>query len=185
MTEQPHNRPDALLGAARILAFLGQLVCMIASIGIVAGTVLLGTVGRAEVLARVAKAGAPAAAFPVVLIGFLLVAVMLQLGVRFFRELGRIIGTVREGRPFDPANASRLSRMGWLSVGAHGLGIVLAGIAAWIVPYLARLSADGHRHYDFGFGVGGGGILLTLILFILARVFRQGAEMRDELEGTV
>lgn len=28
-------------------------------------------------------------------------------------------------------------------------------------------------------------ILLTLVLFILARVFRQGTEMRAELEGTV
>ena len=30
-----------------------------------------------------------------------------------------------------------------------------------------------------------GGILLALVLFILARVFRKGAEMRAELEGTV
>ena len=29
------------------------------------------------------------------------------------------------------------------------------------------------------------GILLALILFILARVFRHGARMRDDLEGTV
>ena len=29
------------------------------------------------------------------------------------------------------------------------------------------------------------GILLTLILFILARVFREGSRMREELEGTV
>ena len=36
---------------------------------------------------------------------------------------------------------------------------------------------------DFGFS--GGGLLLMLVLFILARVFRRGAEMREELEGTV
>jgi len=34
-------------------------------------------------------------------------------------------------------------------------------------------------------GLDGGSILLILILFILARVFREGARMRDELEGTV
>ena len=28
-------------------------------------------------------------------------------------------------------------------------------------------------------------VLLALILFVLARVFGQGAQMRDELEGTV
>ncbi len=34
-------------------------------------------------------------------------------------------------------------------------------------------------------GISGNGLLLMLILFILARVFRKGAEMRAELEGTV
>ena len=36
---------------------------------------------------------------------------------------------------------------------------------------------------DSGFDVNG--LLLMLILFILARVFRKGADMRAELEGTV
>ena len=30
-----------------------------------------------------------------------------------------------------------------------------------------------------------GGFLLSLVLFILARVFRLGAEMRSDLEGTI
>lgn len=30
-----------------------------------------------------------------------------------------------------------------------------------------------------------GGIILAITLFILARVFRQGAAMRNDLEGTV
>jgi hypothetical protein len=38
---------------------------------------------------------------------------------------------------------------------------------------------------DFDFGVSLGGLLLALTLFILARVFRQGAAMREDLEGTV
>ena len=29
------------------------------------------------------------------------------------------------------------------------------------------------------------GLLLALVLFILARVFRTGAKMREDLEGTV
>ena len=40
------------------------------------------------------------------------------------------------------------------------------------------------RAVDDG-GLDGGSILLTLILFILARVFRHGAAMREDLEGTV
>jgi hypothetical protein len=43
----------------------------------------------------------------------------------------------------------------------------------------------GDRGNDVDFGLSFGGVLLALVLFILARVFRKGAEMRAELEGTV
>ena len=33
--------------------------------------------------------------------------------------------------------------------------------------------------------VSANGLLLVLVLFILARVFKTGAQMRDDLEGTV
>jgi hypothetical protein len=34
-------------------------------------------------------------------------------------------------------------------------------------------------------GIDFGGVLTALLLFILARVFREGAAMRKDLEGTV
>jgi hypothetical protein len=34
-------------------------------------------------------------------------------------------------------------------------------------------------------GVDFGGIILVLTLFVLARVFKHGAAMREDLEGTV
>ena len=39
--------------------------------------------------------------------------------------------------------------------------------------------------FEIGFTLSSGGVAVVLLLFILARVFRIGAEMRDELEGTV
>lgn len=36
-----------------------------------------------------------------------------------------------------------------------------------------------------GGGIDASGILLVILLFILARVFRKGTEMREDLEGTV
>jgi hypothetical protein len=39
--------------------------------------------------------------------------------------------------------------------------------------------------FDIGFGLSPAGVAFVLLLFILARVFRQGAAMRDDLEGTV
>lgn len=184
MTEPKQS--DLLLKSARLMVILGQIIVMITSIGIAVGIGVLLTVGRDEVFERIAKVGAPDAAYPLTILAFLLVIVILQIGYRFLSNLGGIIATVGEGDPFALTNAARLSRMGWLSVGGHVLGLVLASLAAWFMPYLVKLDGSpGHHGYDFGFGVGGGGILLTLILFILARVFREGAKMREELEGTV
>ena len=42
-----------------------------------------------------------------------------------------------------------------------------------------RVSHVGHVGGD------GSGVILVLVLFVLARVFRKGTEMREELEGTV
>ena len=54
---------------------------------------------------------------------------------------------------------------------------------------VAKLTASfGQTIYMVGLSLFFGailGILLALVLFILARVFREGAAMRSELEGTV
>ena len=107
----------------------------------------------------------------------LLVAVTAMLGYFFIRHLRRIIDSVADGDPFIPDNALRLNRMGWLAVAVQFIAIPAGALAGWI-------AYTGHvRYIDIGFSLGG--ILLALILFVLARVFRKGAEMRDELEGTV
>lgn len=184
MTTQ--NQSDLLLKAARLLVILGQIIIILTPIAIAIGISFMLTIWRDIVFAHIAQAGAPAAAFPLAIFAFVLVIVMLLLGYRFLRELGGIIATVGEGDPFARSNADRLSRMGWLTVAGHVLGIIIGALAAWFAPYIAKLDgAKGHHSYDFGFGVGLGGLLLTLILFILARVFREGAKMREELEGTV
>lgn len=184
MTKQAQS--DLLLKAARLLVILGQIFIVIGTIGIGIGIGAMVTVGRHAVFERIDKVGAPETAFPLLIVSLLLVMVMLQIGYRFLRNLGGIIATVGEGDPFALKNAERLSTMGWLTVAGHVLALVLAAMAAWFMPYLVKLDgAKGHHGYDFGFNVGLGGILLTLILFILARVFREGARMRADLEGTV
>ena len=49
--------------------------------------------------------------------------------------------------------------------------------AAWLAHEFRR------AHIEVG--VSFSGILMALVLFILARVFREGARMREDLEGTV
>jgi ABC-type amino acid transport system permease subunit len=101
----------------------------------------------------------------------------------FFGKLRAIIDTVGDGDPFIPENARRLNIMAWLL-----LGVQLATIPALI---LAAKIADAAGELDTikisiaNDGLDFTGILVVLILFILARVFRIGAALRDDLEGTV
>ena len=111
-------------------------------------------------------------------VGLIIVALMFG----FFDRLRRIIGTVGQGDPFQPENATRLSQMGWLIVGAQ-LMVIPAGIfAAMIAPFADKMD---NVHFTIDGGFDAEGILLAIVLFILARVFRHGAAMRDDLEGTV
>jgi hypothetical protein len=107
----------------------------------------------------------------------LLVALTAMLGFLFIRHLRRIIDTVALGDAFIPENALRLRHMGWIAVTVQLIAIPAGALAGWLT-YAAHL-----RYVDIGFSLGG--IMLALILFVLARVFGQGAEMREELEGTV
>lgn len=110
------------------------------------------------------------------------IAVMLALAIYFLVLLLRIVGSVKEGDPFIAANAQRLSRMGWVALAGQLAIIPVAALAMW-VEEVAGDAKNVQADTDFGFS--GEGILLVLILFILARVFRKGTEMREELEGTV
>lgn len=178
MTTKPK---DPLLAAAKVAVVLAQIVMIfgMVALGIGIGAVL--TVGWSELAAEIAKTGAPAAAGWLVIAAMLVGAGMLYLAWRFLRELRGIIDSVGEGDPFRPENANRLSRMGWIMVIAQVAVLPLAGIAAWAGPYLDKVDAE--MRIDGGLDFGS--ILLTLILFILARVFREGTRMREELEGTV
>lgn len=106
----------------------------------------------------------------------------------FFGKLRRIIGTVGEGDPFQPENAGRLSLMAWLMLGTQLVMIPAGAIAIQLARYADAVGEAGIEDVSFSFDGSGfdiEGILLTVILFILARVFRHGAEMREDLEGTV
>ena len=102
---------------------------------------------------------------------------MVLLALNFVRKLLQIIRTVSEGDPFDAANADRLQGMAWVSLAIQIVGIVLGAIAHWVAKALKE--TDIHFEWQLT------SIIMILLLFILARVFRRGAEMRSELEGTV
>jgi hypothetical protein len=88
-----------------------------------------------------------------------------------------IVATVRSGDPFVSQNAVRLSDIAWSVLGLEVLHLI-AGLIAARVP-----SADESLDINWSFSLTRA--LCVLLLFVLARVFEDGARMREELEGTI
>lgn len=168
---------DPLLTMANLLLglFVGLMSFAMVLVAIGVGAVL--TVQRSEIAADIASHGLPKGTYWGVVAGLLAVVAMLFLGLRFALELRSIVGTVREGDPFVAGNAARLARMAWMALAVQLIAIPV-GLAAAAAD---ELTGD----VPSEFGASGGGFVLVLTLFILARVFRMGTAMREELEGTV
>ena len=94
-----------------------------------------------------------------------------------FKRLLAIVETVRRGDPFVAANASRLQTIAWALLALQILSLVIGGIAKAVSSPTHPLDIDA------GFSVNGW--LAVLLTFLLARVFAEGAVMREDLEGTV
>ncbi len=177
------KRDPLLISARIVLAILfGLLIFAMVMLAIGIAACVFLPEARTELMAELLKVSAPAGVYWAIIAIMLLIEGLLALGLLFIRQLSRIVRSVDAGDPFVPDNADRLSRMGWLTLGAYGLSLVIGVFAARI----HALAADaGEFDFSIGSDLGGGGILLILTLFILARVFRQGSAMREELEGTV
>lgn len=93
------------------------------------------------------------------------------------KRLLAIVDTVRAGDPFVAANASRLQAIAWALLTLQLLSMVIGAIAR-------AVSTPAHPvKLDAGFSINGW--LAVLLTFLLARVFAEGARMREDLEGTV
>ena len=88
-----------------------------------------------------------------------------------------IVDTVSVGNPFIVANAARLKAIAWAI-----LALELMHFAVGLIAQ-AVSSEVGQMHIDWGFSLTQW--LAVLMLFVLARVFEQGARMREDLEGTI
>lgn len=101
----------------------------------------------------------------------------IPLNYALFKRLHAIIETVRAGDPFVAENAYRLQAIGWVLLALQLLGMAIGLIGR-------AVSTPGHElHTDAG--VSPIGWLAVLLTFVLARVFAEGALMREDLEGTV
>lgn len=176
---------DLLLLAGKILTVLMQIFMAIGA-AILALSIPIVAVFQGDIAEGFADgSGIDVAALPLLpLVGALAIAfaILAALFV-FLGKLRAIIDTVGAGDPFVPANAERLSLMAWLLLATQlftwpliALVLMLAERAQELDDIDLRLEADA---FDLT------GILMVLVLFILARVFRHGAAMREDLKGTV
>ena len=103
--------------------------------------------------------------------------VVIPLNYVVLKRLLAIVETVRAGDPFVAANASRLQAIAWALLALQLLSLVIGAIGK-------AVSTPAHPlHLDAGFSINGW--LAVLLTFLLARVFAEGALMREDLEGTV
>lgn len=189
------TRPrDPLLAVARLCTTGLMALFVIAGVAVVIAAVALlalpALMGRAladgHLIVRLGEAGqglTPAMLTPGFLAGVALVLViaagMIAAAFQFVRLLRRIIDTVGLGDPFIPANAARLGQMAWLLVGIELATLPLNGLCVWLVH--RAQSPEVTIDVDLSLS----NLFVALVLFILARVFREGARLRDEVEGTV
>jgi hypothetical protein len=94
-----------------------------------------------------------------------------------YTRLLAIVDTVDAGDPFIGENAARLQTIAWAIVGLElmHVGVVILASGVWV----------GTQQIDVGDDFSVTRWLTILLLFVLARVFDQGARMRDDLSGTV
>jgi hypothetical protein len=184
MTDATHvqagaPRRDWLLTSARwLVTFIVALVCLI-GLALLGAAVSLPLFHDRIAVAVLSETGKPFSSDVTMAIEALLALIMIMgfLAFRWLMRLRRIIDSVEQGHAFAPVNAERLYEMGWLTVGIELVAIPAGAAAHYVTTHFDK------SHVEIGFSLGG--ILMALVLFILARVFREGAAMREELEGTV
>ncbi len=88
-----------------------------------------------------------------------------------------IVATVSTGNPFIVVNAARLRAIAWALLALDLLHVAVGAVGSMLN------SAAVPIHLSWGFSVTR--YFAVLLLFVLARVFEEGARMREDLEGTV
>lgn len=172
---------DPLLAVARVLTWFFIVVLGLVGIGMLAFAPFVAF-NNAAIIAELFEEGVKAGSevtFVMVMV-LLGIAGLMALAVWFFRLLLKIIDSVEVGDPFAPVNATRLNRMAWISLGGYFASIPVGAAVMWLSSIAKEADVEVQADLDLG-----GSLLLPLVLFILARVFRLGAAMREDLEGTV
>ena len=112
----------------------------------------------------------------------LTVIAMLAIAVWVTDQLRRLFRTLREGHPFDPANARRVQRVGWAVILAESVRAMLTFSAQAFAR--SNFIADGiHFVTDLDFNQGV--VFSGVVILVLAEVFRAGTQLSDDQSLTI
>lgn len=106
-------------------------------------------------------------------------ALVLPVAAAVHAILTRLIAIVRDtraGAAFSDRNAHRLTIVAWALLAINLIDLAHGQLSVW--------ASEQSGEY-FGWTLSLTGWLAVPLLFLLARVFREGAAMREDLEGTV
>jgi DUF2975 family protein len=169
--------PDTLALSSRVLRVLTKLNLLMGAL--IMALLIASLIAEAPVMRALGVR--PALSNSMLFIGMRLIMVIGICAVPvvhfILTRLLMIVDTVSTGNPFVAANAARLQAIAWallaLELTHYAVGAVAASVSSVAVPL----------NISWGFSLTRW--LAVLLLFVLARVFEQGARMREELEGTV
>ena len=169
---------DQFISSAKTVVGLASIVNRLFLVAVTIG--LAATWLSPALFATILVKADPAVDVPTALTGvrlLMLVGVLMAVATdRLLVSLAAIVASAGEGDPFLPANAQRLQTVGWALLTLQLLDIPSALLARFW-PSLGSAAPNGD--------ISVGGWVATLMVFVLARVFATGSDMRDELAGTV
>ena len=176
-------KDDLLLKIGKVIAFMLQVLCVLGG-GVFFLLIVVVTLMSQGMLPGLVDANdlPDVARYPLLTAGIgLTVTANFAAMFFFFGKMRALIESASKGDPFIPDNARRLNAMAWLLLGSQVLTVIVGELRVFAFSLI-----DPQSESTFNISPNDlAGFLIVLVLFILARVFRHGAMMREDLEGTV
>ncbi len=186
MTDTPKNNDIVLKSTRGLLIFSKWLLILgVGTLTIALPTILIFNEKIVTAMAEVFVTP-PGPEVVGLIAGIILLAIILILLTLFaLNRLKKIVDSVSEGNPFTRINGTRLRGMGVAVLAIQIVTFIGGLLATGLLTMLGEVKPGQDFQMTIDGSVSLSGILLFLLLIILARVFDRGAEMREELEGTV
>jgi hypothetical protein len=169
--------PDTLVLSRRVLRVLITLNLLIG--GLILVLLIASLVFESWVMR--ALGARPSVGNPMLFAGMRLIMVIgigsVPIVHLILARLLAVVETVSVGNPFVAANAARLRTIAWAVLALELLHLTVGAVAHAVSTAAVPLNISGDLSPTRW--------LAVLLLFVLARVFEQGARMREDLEGTV